>query len=93
MQDLLKTLNVLISKIENLNVAQPLTCYTVKEVAEKLKASENSVYNMIQSGILEAFTVGDIGSKKPVYRITNEALEKYIKASSLDLRKEVAFNG
>lgn len=91
--ELLDTLNILISKIEELNTEKSLNCYTVKQVAEILKVSENSVYNMIQSGILEAFTVGTIGSKKPVYRITDEALEKYIKASSLDLRKEVAFNG
>lgn len=78
MEELLNSLNVLIDKLNKKCIAQPLKCYTVKEVAEILKASENSVYNMIQSGLLRAFTVGDVGSKKPSYRISGDILDAYM---------------
>ena len=78
MLKLIESLNILINKIEKLELSQPLTCYTVKEVAEKLKASENSVYNMIESGVLEAFKIGTKESKKPVYRISRDALERFM---------------
>ncbi len=78
MQELLKTLDILISKIENIKVPQPLECYSVKEVAKIIKGSENSVYNMIQTGVLKAFTIGVNNSKKPQYRISRKILEDYM---------------
>lgn len=79
MQDaILLKIDNLISKIEKINAPSELQCYTVKKVANILDASENSIYNMIQSGVIEAFTVGEKGSKKPSYRISREALEKYM---------------
>ncbi len=78
MKELLSSIKVLIDKIDEKCMTQTLSCYTVKEVAEILKASENSVYNMIQSGLLKAFTVGDVGSKKPSYRISADVLDTYM---------------
>lgn len=73
--------------------ANDLQCYTLKEVANFLSASEHTIYNLIMSGALEAFTIGVKGSKKPVYRITKEALKRYIKTSTFEVQKGVLTNG
>lgn len=49
-----------------------LQLFTVKEVTELLKLSRQSVYNYINSGELESFT---LGSSR---RITAAALERFI---------------
>lgn len=54
--------------------------YTVKEVAEKLKVNIYTVYKWVQSGRLEAMRFN--GSDE--YRITNEALDKFMKPTIED---------
>lgn len=46
--------------------------YTVKEVASILRVTPRTIWNMINSGELEAFKVRD------EYRISESALSKYI---------------
>lgn len=87
MEEIINSINILISKMEKLNTTQPLECYTVKEVAQILKASENSIYNMIQSGNLKTFAVGEKESKKPVYRISRETLESFMHSSAMNEEK------
>ncbi len=47
--------------------------YTVEEVAKLLRVSEATVRRLIKTGELEGFSVGN------QYRITQEALDKYMK--------------
>lgn len=84
-------LKILIQELKKSVFANDLQSYTIKEVAELLNSSVHTIYNMIISGTLEAYTIGVKGSKKPVYRITKEALSKYIKTRSLNVRKEVSY--
>ena len=46
--------------------------YTVKEVAALLRTTQRSIWKMINSGDLEAFTV------RNAYRISERSLEDYI---------------
>ena len=49
--------------------------YTVKEVAALLRTTQRTIWKMIDSGELDAFTVGN------AYRISERALEDYIQKS------------
>ena len=51
---------------------------TVKEVSAQLKVSAEQVRTLIRKGQLSAVNVGS-GKKRPLYRITHEALENFIK--------------
>ncbi len=50
---------------------------TVDEASSRLKVSSEQVRNLIRQGHLSAINVG-IGTKRPLYRITSEALEIFI---------------
>ena len=50
---------------------------TVKEVSAQLKVSSEQVRTLIRKGQLSAVNVGS-GKKRPLYRITSEALETFI---------------
>lgn len=79
MDILIKKIDSLIETINNnINTPKELQCFNVKQVASILGASENSVYNMIQTGVLKAFKIGVNESKKPQYRISRETLENYM---------------
>jgi excisionase family DNA binding protein len=51
---------------------------TVKEVSAQLKVSSEQVRTLIRQGQLSAVNVGS-GKKRPLYRITHEALESFMK--------------
>ena len=51
---------------------------TVKEVSAQLKVSSEQVRTLIRKGQLSAVNVGS-GKKRPLYRITPEALESFMK--------------
>jgi len=55
--------------------------YTPKEVAERLKLSELTVYDLIKRGEIEALKIGRI------YRISKEALEKFLEKSKYSNQK------
>jgi excisionase family DNA binding protein len=55
---------------------QQTSFYTVGQVAGLLKINEATVRELIRTGKLEAFTVGSR------YRISADALDSYIKAST-----------
>lgn len=78
-----KLIQTLTEEIKNLNVNNQLRCYTVEQVAEILEASKNTVYKLIEDGLLIAFQVGRNESKKPTLRVTKEALENYIISNSV----------
>lgn len=50
--------------------------YTPQEIAEKLKVSKLTVYDLIKKGELEAVKIGKI------YRISQEALDNFLKKST-----------
>lgn len=56
--------------------------YTPKEVAEILRVSTEQVRCWIRSRQLEGVCVGT--GKKKIYRVSEEALEKFLKQGGLD---------
>ena len=55
-----------------------MTALTVKQAAEELKVTEETVRYLIHTTQLPAFSVSrNPNSKKPRYRITKEALEAF----------------
>ena len=57
--------------------------YTVEQVAKMWGVHKNSIYNLIMAGQLNAFRVGVEGSKKPTWRIPQQALDEYITNNSI----------
>jgi excisionase family DNA binding protein len=55
---------------------------TVREVSVQLKVSSEQVRTLIRQGQLSAIIVGS-GKKRPLYRITPEALADFIKQGQL----------
>jgi len=53
-----------------------MTLYTVKEVAEMLKVTENTIRTYINSNMLQAKRFGD--PERYSYRITEKDLEEFI---------------
>lgn len=56
------------------------TIYTIKQVAELLQVSKQTIYNYITSGKLQATKAGK------EYRITNEQLEEFINSNTVNKR-------
>lgn len=50
--------------------------YTIKQVAAEFQVDEQTVYRMVERGVLEAYRVGT-GKRKPAIRITAESLQAY----------------
>lgn len=59
-----------------LNLAgEPL--FTPNEVADKLKVTAEQIRSLIRSGQLSAVNIS-IGTKRPLYRITQQALDDFL---------------
>ena len=54
---------------------------TPSDVAAQLKVTAEQVRSLIRSGRLLAINVGS-GKKRPLYRVSKEALDEFIKAGS-----------
>ena len=52
--------------------------YTLKQVAELLQVSKQTIYNYIKAGKLQATKTGK------EYRVTNEQLEQFVKANTVN---------
>lgn len=52
--------------------------YTLKQVAELLQVSKQTIYNYIKAGKLQATKTGK------EYRITDEQLEQFVKANTVN---------
>ena len=61
--------------------------YTVGEAAEYLRASPRTIYRLIETGDLIAFRFRRRG-----LRITDEALEAYIKRQIIKFQEEIGLN-
>ena len=57
--------------------------YTTSQAAEVLQCSGEAIRQAIKSGKLSAFTIGN-GSKRKSYRITQDALDDYAAANTVD---------
>lgn len=55
---------------------EKITVYTLKEVAEILKVSRQTIYNYLKAGRLKATKIGK------EYRVTKEDLEEFIRLGS-----------
>ena len=55
---------------------EKITVYTLKEVAEILKVSRQTIYNYLKAGRLKATKIGK------EYRVTKEDLEEFIRHGS-----------
>ncbi|HEX29770.1 TPA: DNA-binding protein [Candidatus Poribacteria bacterium] len=51
--------------------------YSISDIARKLGVTRRTVFNWIKTGQLEVINIS-LGKKKPTYRITKEALERFI---------------
>ena len=56
--------------------------HTISNIAEKLSVSERTVRRLIRSGKLSAINVG-LGSQRQDLRITESALEDFIRGSAV----------
>lgn len=54
--------------------------YTLKQVAELLQVSRQTIYNYIKAGKLQAIITGK------EYRVTNEQLEAFINANTVNAK-------
>lgn len=69
-----------------------ITIYTVPEVAELLKCSDNLVRKLIKSGRLEATNLADSSTKRHNYRVTAQAVREYLEGSTVPIRNPIKPN-
>lgn len=62
--------------------AASLVLYTPAEAAERIRASESTVYRLIADGRLRAVDISRPGAKKPKTRVRSDDLDAYIEAST-----------
>ena len=58
----------------------------IKEVAERLKCSERTVYRLISEGDLPAFRV------RSSLRVKTESIEAYVEKQVMEFQEETGFN-
>lgn len=54
-----------------------MNTFCVKHIKERYGVSEGTVLGWIHSGVLPAFDISRVGSSRPKWRITPEALEAF----------------
>ena len=66
-----------------------IAMHTISSIAEKLSVSERTVRRLIRSGKLSAINVG-LGSQRQDLRITESALEDFIRGSAVIPNEKVS---